>query len=260
MLCGVREGYPAWAEVLTVARWRRQAGAMSSESVQRRKKLPVVKLAIVGVVLAIGGLLLLREVGLAQLVEWLDRFVGLIRDMGPWVFFTAMAILPAAGAPLTAFNLVAGEAFAPRMTMPGVIVTVALVIALNLALTYWLARYALRPLLTRLVTRYGYSVPRIDAKNALIVSLLVRLTPGPPFFFQSYLLGLAEVPFRLYMIVSWLAVLPLALAVVMLGKAAREGSLGKIVAVLGLMVVAVVTVQLVRRKIAKREGGSPAAS
>ena len=53
------------------------------------------------------------------------------------------------------------------------------------------------------------------------------------------------------MIVSWLAVLPIALSAVVLGKAAREGNIGKIAAVLGIMVVAVVAVQVVRRKFAK---------
>lgn len=226
---------------------------MSSEPALPAKKIPVLKLAIALVVLAVVGIFLLRGVGLARLVEWFDRFVAVIRDLGPWAFFTGMAVLPAAGAPLSAFNLVAGEAFAPRMTMTGVVLTVALAIAVNLALTYWLARHALRPLLTRLVTRYGYSVPRISAGNVLTVLLLVRLTPGPPFFLQSYLLGLAEVPFRLYMIVSWLAVLPLSLSVVVLGKAAREGNLVKIAVVFGVMVVAVVAVQVVRRKFAKRE-------
>jgi uncharacterized membrane protein YdjX (TVP38/TMEM64 family) len=55
------------------------------------------------------------------------------------------------------------------------------------------------------------------------------------------------------MLVSWLAVLPLALAVVVLGKAAREGNLGKIGAVLGVMVIVVTAVQIVRRRFAKRE-------
>lgn len=218
------------------------------------RKLPIAKIVVALVVLAVLGALLLRSVGLARMVAWLDQFIALIRDLGPWMFFTAMALLPAVGAPLSAFNLVAGEAFAPQMTMPGVVVTVAAAIAANLAITYWLARFALRPLLTRLVARYGYSIPRLNAGNALTVTLLVRLTPGPPFFLQSYLLGLAEVPFRLYMIVSWLAVLPLALAVVLLGKAAREGNVGKIAVVIGLIVVAVVLVQVARRWAAKREG------
>lgn len=226
---------------------------MSAETPLPKKKLPILKLAIVGVVLAVVGLVALREIGVARLVELFDQFVAVIRDMGPWVFFTAMTILPAMGAPLMAFNLVAGEAFAPQMTMPGVIVTVAAAIAANLALTYWLSRYALRPLLTRLVARYGYSVPRVTRQNALTVTLLVRLTPGPPYFLQGYLLGLAEVPLRLFMIVSWLAVVPLAVSAVVLGKAAREGHLGKIGIVLGVMVLVVVGVQFVRRKVTRRE-------
>ncbi|MGH7946774.1 MAG: TVP38/TMEM64 family protein, partial [Opitutaceae bacterium] len=217
----------------------------------------VVRLAVAGVLLAAVGILVLREIGMQRLVAWFDLFVTTIRNLGPWVFFAAMTVLPAVGAPLMAFNLVAGEAFASRMTMPGVIVTVALTIAANLALTYWLARYALRPLLTRVVTRYGYSVPRVTKDNALTVTLLVRLTPGPPFFLQGYLLGLAEVPLRLFMVVSWLAVLPIALSAVVLGKAAREGNIGKIAVVLGVMVVAVVAVQLVRRKFASRATGGP---
>ena len=226
---------------------------MSADATVPKRKLPILKLVIVGLVLAVVGVLALREIGLARLVELYDQFVGIIRDMGPWVFFTAMAILPAVGAPLMAFNLVAGEAFAPQMTMPGVIVTVAAVIAANLMLSYWLSRYALRPLLARLVARYGYSVPKVTRQNALTVTMLVRLTPGPPYFLQSYLLGLAEVPLRLFMIVSWLAVVPVASSAVVLGKAAREGHMGKIGIVLGVMVGVVVIVQVVRRKIAKRE-------
>jgi uncharacterized membrane protein YdjX (TVP38/TMEM64 family) len=243
----------ALGEVLTVLRDDWQAGPMSVETTLLKKKLPIVRLAIAGVLAAVIGLLVLREIGMQRLIEWFDLFVMAIREMGPWVFFAAMIVLPAMGAPLMAFNLVAGEAFAAQMTMPGVIVTVAAAIAANLALTYWLARYALRPLLTRLVARYGYSVPRVTKDNALTVTLLVRLTPGPPFFLQGYLLGLAEVPLRLFMIVSWLAVLPLALSAVVLGKAAREGNIGKIAAVLGVMVVAVVAVQMVRRRFTKRE-------
>jgi len=226
---------------------------MSADATVPKRKLPILKLVIVGLVLAVVSLLALREIGVARLVELFDQFVGIIRDMGPWVFFTAMAILPAVGAPLMAFNLVAGEAFAPQMTMPGVIVTVAAVIAANLMLSYWLSRYALRPLLARLVERYGYSVPKVTRQNALTVTMLIRLTPGPPYFLQSYLLGLAEVPLRLFMIVSWLAVVPVAISAVMLGKAAREGHMGKIGLVLGVMVLVVVIVQVVRRKVAKRE-------
>jgi uncharacterized membrane protein YdjX (TVP38/TMEM64 family) len=100
-------------------------------------------------VLLVGAALLLRGANPRELI---DQGMGFIRAAGPVVFFAAMAILPAAGAPLMAFTLSAGEAFGAQLSMVGVIAVSLTMIALNLALTYWLARYALRPALTNLVT------------------------------------------------------------------------------------------------------------
>ncbi|WP_414661001.1 TVP38/TMEM64 family protein [Horticoccus sp. 23ND18S-11] len=227
---------------------------MSVESAPPKKKLPLVTLAIVAVVLLIAGVFVLRAVGMERLVGWLDQLVGVIRGMGPWVFFAAMTVLPALGVPMLAFTIPAGEAFAPTMGMGGVIAVALVVIALNLALSYWVARYALRPLLTRLLTRYGYSVPRITRENALSVLLVVRLTPGPPYAFQCFLLGLAEAPFKLYMIVSWLAILPYALAAIILGQGLRNGNFKTIIAAVGVIVVATIGLQWLRKKYFPREG------
>lgn len=141
--------------------------------------------------------------------------------------------------------------------MGGVIALSMTMIAISLAVAYWLARYALRPLLSNLVTRYGYQVPRVTKDNALSVTLLVRLTPGPPFVLQCYLLGMAEVPFVLYMLVSWLAVLPWAVGAIVLGQGIMNGNF-KIAAVgIAVLAIAVVLVQWARKKFAK---GTPAAS
>jgi uncharacterized membrane protein YdjX (TVP38/TMEM64 family) len=223
---------------------------MSNEVVSPRKKLPLLKLAVVAAAAIAGAVLVLRGLDVGEAIE---QGMALIRRAGPVAFFLGMALLPAVGAPLTLFTIPAGEAFAPQMTLGGVIAVTLVAVALNLALTYWLAHRGFRPLLERWVTRYGYRVPRVSADNALTVALLVRLTPGPPFFLQSYILGLAAVPFRLYMIVSWLAVLPWAVGAVVLGRGILNGNF-KVAAIgLGVIVVAIVVVQAVRRKLAKRE-------
>ena len=223
---------------------------MSNEVVSPRKKLPLLKLAVVAAAAIAGAVLVLRGLDVGEAIE---QGMALIRRAGPVAFFLGMALLPAVGAPLTLFTIPAGEAFAPQMTLGGVIAVTLVAVALNLALTYWLAHRAFRPLLERWVTRYGYRVPRVSADNALTVALLVRLTPRPPFFLQSYILGLAAVPFRLYMIVSWLAVLPWAVGAVVLGRGILNGNF-KVAAIgLGVIVVAIVVVQAVRRKLAKRE-------
>jgi len=223
--------------------------SMSTDRPPLKKKLPWLKLAVLAGVLLGGVALLLRGANPKELV---DQGIGVIRAAGPVVFFAAMAVLPAVGAPLMAFTLSAGEAFGAQLTMPGVIVTAMAMIALNLAFTYWLARFALRPWLTNLVNRYGYKVPSITKQNALSVALVVRLTPGPPFFLQGYLLGLAEVPFKLYMLVSWLCVLPWAVGAIIMGRGILNGNFKVAATGMGVLVVAVVLVQVVRKKYAKR--------
>ena len=240
-------------EVLTETRGERHAEEMSPSGSLNFKKLPWLKLAVVGVALVAAVIAMGRGLNPQELVA---QMMALIRGAGPVAFFAAMAVMPSAGAPMGAFSLTVGEAFGDRFTMPGVIALSMTMIAVNLALTYWLARYALRPVLMTLVARYGYKVPSVTKENALSVALVVRLTPGPPFFFQNYLLALAEMPFRLYMVVSWLGVLPWTVAVVVMGKGILNGNFSLIMTATGLVVVAAVVAHYVRNKYAKRTNQS----
>ncbi len=215
----------------------------------KKRKLPLFQLCIAAFAIVAAALLLLRGVNIRGLA---GQGMAIIRDAGPWVYFAATAFLPAVGAPLSAFTIVAGEAFAAQMTMAGVIAAAMLAIAANLALTYWLARYALRPLLSKFAERYGYSVPRVTKANALNIALVIRLTPGPPFFMQSYILGLAEVPFRLYMIVSWLCILPWSVAFVVLGKGVFNGNFKMAGTGVGVLVAATAFVHWIRKRYAAR--------
>ena len=222
--------------------------------------MPEVKPASPRGLLIKGGVLVLAVLVVGALAlrgvpvrDGIDQGMTMVRSAGPWVFFFAMAVLPLFGAPLLAFTIPAGEAFAGQMTLGGVIAAALAAIALNLALTYWLAHRAVRPLLERLTERFGYTVPRVTPGNALTVALLVRLTPGPPFFLQSYLLGLAAIPFRLYMFVSWFCVLPWAVGAVVLGRGVLNGNFKMAVMGVGVIIATVAAVQLIRRKVEKRE-------
>lgn len=216
-----------------------------SPEVAPKRKLPVVKLAIAAVVLLAAAVLVLRGVDVHALAE---RGVDAIRNLGPAAFFAAMTVLPAVGVPMLAFTVPAGEAFEPQLGLPGVIAVALTALAINLALGYWVARYAFRPVLAGLIKRYGYSVPRVTGDNALMMTLVVRLTPGPPYFIQTCLLGLAEVPFRLYLIVSWLALLPWVVGAIILGKGLLSGKFGLLMSGVGVLIVATVIIQWIRRK------------
>ncbi|HEY1791455.1 MAG TPA: VTT domain-containing protein [Opitutaceae bacterium] len=220
-------------------------------SSQPRRKIPVVPLAGFVIVLVAAAALLVRGVNLTVLGR---QAVGIVQSLGPWTFFSACAVLPAIGAPLSLFTITAGDFFAQRLTLAGVIGATLVAIAVNLALSYWLARYALRPLLSRIIERYGYKIPKVTADNALSIALAVRLTPGPPLFVQSYILGLAQVPFRLYMVVSWICVLPWAIGAIVLGKGILNGNFRLAVYGLGVIVVAVVVVQALRKRYVSKPG------
>ena len=85
---------------------------MPSEEPQAKRKLPLVKLGIVAAVMIVGAVLVLRGLDYKALGE---QGLRVIRGAGPWAFFAALAVLPAFGAPLSAFTIMAGEVFAPLM-------------------------------------------------------------------------------------------------------------------------------------------------
>lgn len=218
-------------------------------------KVPVgllVKLGLVAVAGIVVVVLLLRGVDVRGMI---DRVFAWVREAGPWAFFGSMAVFPAFGFPISPYYLTAGEAFAPQMTMPGVIVAAIVANTVQFALSFWLAHRALRPLVEWVLSRTKYRVPQVKPENEVTVSVLTRVTPGPPLFLQSYLLGLSGVRFRTYMWVSVAVQALMGSAFIVFGKALMSGKGG--MALLGLMVlvIAVAVVQLLRKRLAKRDAG-----
>lgn len=160
-----------------------------------------------------------------------------------------MALLPTVGVPLSAFTLVAGDAFTSKMGLDWVIAVSLTAVAFNLALSYWLARFVLRPLLSRITERFGYPIPRVTRENALSVILLVRLT-GATYAFQCYLLGIAETPFRLYLIVSWICLLPWSVGAIVLGQGILNGNFKMAATGIAVLTGAIFLVRWLRRKLA----------
>jgi len=223
---------------------------MSFDGEQPRRRVPVIGLALAGLAVIAIAVLVLHDLDWRLLV---DQGMAIIRAAGPGVFFTAMAILPAFGMPLGLFTIPAGEAFGTQMGLGNVIVVSMTMIAVNLALGYWVARYLFRPVLIVIFARYGYQVPRVTPENALQIALVVRLTPGPPYAVQTGILGVAELPFRLFMIVSWLSLLPWVVGAIILGQGLFNGNYGAVLAGVGVMIVATIVLQWIRRRFARRE-------
>lgn len=213
-----------------------------SPAVYKKRRLVVTLVTLLATVLIV--LVVIRcEAGLQA-----RALVGLLRETGPWAFFIAMALLPSIGFPLTLFTLPAGSAFGETMGLPRVLLLCSASIAVNVALAYWMARYALRPLVARLLAYLGYPVPSIPAQRQLGVAFLVRVTPGPPFFLQSCLLGLAEIRFLPYMFASWSVATAYAAAAIVGGDALMRKDVRAGLFALALLGALAILMKILRKK------------
>lgn len=220
-------------------------------STPRPNRALLLKLAVGGVVLLVGAGLVARGLDLKAL---LAQGLELIRNAGPVAFFTAMAVLPAVGAPQMAFSLTAGPVFGPTLGLGPVIGLALLSLVVNMALSYFLARRALRPLLEMLFRRLGYPMPRAAPGDEFDLIVLLRVTPGVPFPVQNYLLGLAEVPFGRYLLVSFLIQGPLNAAFILFGDSLLHGKGKTALIALSLILALMAATQLVRKHYGKKQG------
>lgn len=152
----------------------------------------------------VARVLAIVTVAAVLVAAWLawDREALLARlSTGPLPFFTAMAILPAFGMPLTPLTIIAGATFGRRLGLIGTWSA----LAANLVLCYALAQL-LRPWLAALLARFDYELPRFSPphQGAVRFTLAVKAAPGVPAFVKNYGLGVAGVPFAAYFALSML--------------------------------------------------------
>lgn len=233
---------------------------MSSESLPPPRKIPLVKLGVgallIGAIAAVVLYLVGWRTAWAETKQMFNAALDLIAAAGPVAFYAAMATLPVFGAPMGPFAVASGLVFRDQLGLPLVLMLSVAAMTSNITIAYWLARRWLRPPLTRLVTRWGYTLPQVDSGDATDLIVLLRVTPGPPFFVQNYLLGLAEVPFLRYLLISVATQGLLLSGLVVFGDALGQGK-GKVVMLAAGAVVAVlVGTHLWRKHLAKKKAAS----
>ena len=201
-------------------------------------------LALLALGAAALGWVVLRE------VDW-QAMLEPIRDR-PVLFFAALSALPAIGAPMSPFYLAAGATYPLHIAILGTVAAMSV----NIAVSYLLARWVLHPVIERVARRFGYTVPSIPEKHRWMATLLLRITPGPPFFMQHYLLALGRVPFGIYLAVSIPVCGLLASAFVAASAGAKSsltsGSVHQLVIGLVVLVAIVAGVRFLRGYLQRR--------
>jgi len=155
-------------------------------------------------------------------------------DAGPVPFFLALAVLPAVGVPTTPFYLLAGAAFPTALALGGSMA--ALVV--NLLICYAVSKGPPRRIFVRWLEARDYELPDLKEKGAWRFSLIVKFMPGVPAFAKNYLLGIAGVPFSIYMIVSVFASSFYIASFVILGESAIARDPGKAAAAAAALLLA----------------------
>jgi uncharacterized membrane protein YdjX (TVP38/TMEM64 family) len=212
------------------------------------KRVRKRQLWILGLTVVVFGAVFIALAGHFDLRERMDRVVLTVRDAGPLPFFAAMTLLPAVGFPLSAFTLVAGPVFGPTMGVGVVVLCGILAITINVALSYWLASRALRPVAAWIVRRLGYGLPEIPPHAAWLAIVVLRTVPVTPFCVQSIILGLARVPFGPYMLVSIIVPSAYATAMILLGDALMRGDRWAIAGAGALFVIVGVILHVMRKR------------
>jgi uncharacterized membrane protein YdjX (TVP38/TMEM64 family) len=172
-------------------------------------------------------------------------FMAWKEHAGPVPFFLALAILPVIGFPTTPFYLIAGATF----DLPTALAGSLLALAVNLTLSYLVARGPLRKLLVKWLARSGRELPQVEKLGYLRFTLMVKCLPGLPTFLKNSALALAGVPFPIYFGLSLTISGLYAAGFIVLGESAFDRDHPKgIIALLALAGIAGVVFLIRRRK------------
>jgi uncharacterized membrane protein YdjX (TVP38/TMEM64 family) len=151
------------------------------------------------------------------------RFVEQVRDAGIWgpvvltiCFIVALLFM----IPVTPISLAAGMLFGFWMGL----FTVCIGSIVGPALNYFVGRKLAYGWVASLIARKRTlrAIDRAVADQGFKIVLLGRLSPFFPFGILSYVFSLSRVPFLIYLLASFLGVLPCTIAYAYLGSVAND--------------------------------------
>ncbi len=204
-------------------------------------------------VLKIAGTLLVLGLIAAIYLHWdNDGMIEALRATGPVPFFAGLAVLPAFGVPVTPFYVLAGVTFHPLVSLVGTIAS----IALNLVLSYFIAKSGLRRFLLALLRPTRFDLPKTPPKHPFRFTLMVKLAPGIPLFLKNYFLVLAGVPFGIYFWLSLPVAFAYAAAFLLLGDSFRDQDYGQTLVALAALGALVAVLAWARHRFEKRKAAN----
>lgn len=173
-------------------------------------------------------LVILRALPAAQVLDLVQKKVGMMGFWGPIAFGAAYFLAAVLFVPGSALTLAAGAIFG----LLGGFVTVSLASTAAAGASFLIARYLARDKVRRMAetNRTFGAIDRAIEQGGWKIIALLRLSPAVPFSLGNYLYGLTPVRFWPYLIASWIAMMPgtfLYVYLGMVGKTAAAGNAGR---------------------------------
>ncbi len=224
----------------------------------KQKKKSYVKLVLIITILAVGAFLmqyfgLFQQISIENMVNlkgWIEGF-GLLGPLVYVVLYIAACLFFLPGLPIA---VLAGLAFGPLMGA----VWASIGSTLGASAAFLVARYAARGMVEGWVENNPL-FKKIDEgveKQGWRMLMITRLVPLFPFNLQNFAYGLTKINFTTYLLVSWICMLPGAIAFTFMGGAivAGEGDLTTTFIYLGVGALFFVFISLLPGWLQKRKG------
>ena len=192
-------------------------------------------------------------IGPAELRRAWEQLEGWLAAHPAWLV-AALAVLPGLPLPSSALLVAAGVVWRDH-PVAGCAAAVG-AMAVCQVWTYAFAAGPGRWLVERLIADGGFNLPLVRAENHVRLVLILRLTPGMPFFVQNLALGLLHVPLRVYLPVSLLCNAPLVCGLVLTGAGLGGGRLLPVLGGVSLIIFALALAHTLRRWLRRRKVGA----
>lgn len=228
------------------------------KEMKQDKQKGYVKLAItLGVIVVIVALM--KYFGLFEYISLenmqnLKAWINSYGAIGPIIYIVLYIVACLFFLPGLPIAVLAGLAFGPVMGA----VYASIGATLGASAAFLVARYAARGMVESWVEG-NEQFKKIDEgveKQGWRMLMITRLVPVFPFNLQNYAYGLTKIKFGTYVLVSWICMIPGAIAFTFMGGSivSGEGDIGKTLMYLGIGAVFFVIISLIPGWLKKRKG------
>lgn len=162
-----------------------------------------------------------KQFKLDEHIETLRMWLHSLGVMGPVVFALLYIAGVVAAFPAFVMTLIMGALFGPVIG----IILVSIASTAGVSVCFLISRHFARERIKLWLSKYEKfsELDRMSEEHGAIIVALTRLVPVLPFWFINYGFGLTRVPFKTYLLWSWLGMFPGTVVYVLSANAITEG-------------------------------------